>query len=226
MDVTRPETDSNAEKHRQAIAVFLDRPLMKYVGFALLLAWHYTLWFIPDFFFDVQLLDDRVTVSWIVSLLGSSLFLFLIAALLGRKRRLSDCRMALPVATAVAVAGTLALGFLPFQLAAAPAYFAIALVISAAEAVLWILWGERYACIDASFTINRIGTVFGLTLFLCVLIAYLLPSLLAAPFAALLPLVSGLAFGVTRTDGRDTFPVLLPRSATKSGFKNPLLNHH
>ena len=197
MDATRPETDSNAEKHRQAIAVFLDRPLMKYVGFALLLAWHYTLWFIPDFFFDVQLLDDRVTVSWIVSLLGSSLFLFLIAALLGRKRRLSDCRMALPVATAVAVAGTLALGFLPFQLAAAPAYFAIALVISAAEAVLWILWGERYACIDASFTINRIGTVFGLTLFLCVLIAYLLPSLLAAPFAALLPLVSGLALGVS-----------------------------
>lgn len=222
MDVTRPETDSNAEKHRQAIAVFLDRPLMKYVGFALLLVWHYTLWFIPDFFFDVQLLDDRVTVSWIVSLLGSSLFLFLIAALLGRKRRLSDCRMALPVATAVAVAGTLALGFLPFQLAAAPAYFAIALVISAAEAVLWILWGERYACIDASFTINRIGTVFGLTLFFCVLIAYLLPSLLTAPFAALLPLVSGLALGVTRTDGRDTFPALLPRSATKSGFKNML----
>ena len=38
-------------------------PAAKYVGFALLLAWHYALWFVPHAFVQTELLDERVTVS-------------------------------------------------------------------------------------------------------------------------------------------------------------------
>lgn len=194
--------------------------MMKYVGFALLLAWHYTLWFIPDFFLDVHLLDDRVTISWIVNLVATALFLFIIATVLGRKHHLSDCAAALPLATVIAAVSTIAFGFLPFQFVPAAVYYGLAVVIAAAEAVLWTLWGEHYACIKANFTISHIGTVFGLTLFISIVVAAALPSVLTAPFSALLPLASGVILRLSRTDGRRTFPVLLPRSATKSGLKS------
>ena len=65
-------------------------PAAKYVGFALLLAWHYALWFVPHVFVQTELLDERVTVSWLLNLGATVLFLFLIALLLGRKRHLSS----------------------------------------------------------------------------------------------------------------------------------------
>lgn len=222
METTRAASDSPEHLPARRLETPFNRPMMKYAGFALLLAWHYTLWFIPDFFLDVALLDDRITVSWIVNLLATALFLFLLAALLGRKRHLSDYPAALPAAVAVATAGTLVLGFLPFQLVPAAIYFLAAIILGGAEAVLWILWGERYACVKATFTINRIGTVFGLMLALCILVAYALPSVLTAPFAALLVLASGLILRLSQADGQSTFPVLLPKSATNSGLKNML----
>lgn len=221
MDAMRPATDLNDAESPHPIEALLNRPMMKYVGFALLLAWHYTLWFIPDFFVNVRLLDNKVTASWIVSLLASSLFFFLIAAVLGRKHHLSDNPVLRPAAVTVAVAGTLALGWLPGQ-ASPVLLFVAAIVISAAEAVLWVLWSERYARIKANFTISHIGTVFGLTLLLCIPIAFALPSVLTAPFAALLPLASGLILRATRSDDELPFPVLLPKSATDSGLKNML----
>ncbi|MEI3230956.1 MAG: hypothetical protein V8S24_06715 [Gordonibacter pamelaeae] len=60
------------------------------MGFALLLAWHYALWFAPHVFTHTELLDERVTVSWLVNLGATVLFLFLIALALGRKRHLSS----------------------------------------------------------------------------------------------------------------------------------------
>lgn len=74
----------------------------------------------------------------------------------------------------------------------------------------------------ANFTINHIGTVFGITLFLCVFVASLLPPMITAPAAALLPLASGALLAFARKDEKRAFPVLLPRSATSSGFKNML----
>lgn len=40
-----------------------DHPTRRFVGFALLLAWHYNLWFLHDSFVGAQLLDDCVTQS-------------------------------------------------------------------------------------------------------------------------------------------------------------------
>ena len=121
-----------------------------------------------------------------------------------------------------ASSGTVALGFFPFHLAPAGLYLVAIIILSVSEATLWILWGERYACVKANFTINHIGTVFGITLFLCVFVASLLPPMITAPAAALLPLASGALLAFARKDEKRAFPVLLPRSATSSGFKNML----
>lgn len=59
------------------------RPALKYVGFALLLAWHYALWFVPHMFTQTELLDERVTISWLVNLGATVVSLLLIAFMLG-----------------------------------------------------------------------------------------------------------------------------------------------
>ena len=222
MEASRAEFESSAAREGLAPSALFDRPLLKYVGFALLLAWHYVLWFVPNFFFHTQLLDKSVTLSWVASLLLTAVFLFILAGLLGRKRHLSDHPIVLPAAMIAASSGTVALGFFPFHLAPAGLYLVAIIILSVSEATLWILWGERYACVKANFTINHIGTVFGITLFLCVFVASLLPPMITAPAAALLPLASGALLAFARKDEKRAFPVLLPRSATSSGFKNML----
>lgn len=222
MEASRAEFESSDAREGLAPSALFDRPLLKYVGFALLLAWHYVLWFVPNFFFHTQLLDKSVTLSWVASLLLTAVFLFILAGLLGRKRHLSDHPIVLPAAMIAASSGTVALGFFPFHLAPAGLYLVAIIILSVSEVTLWILWGERYACVKANFTINHIGTVFGITLFLCVFVASLLPPMITAPAAALLPLASGALLAFARKDEKRAFPVLLPRSATSSGFKNML----
>ena len=222
MEASRAEFESSDAREGLAPSALFDRPLLKYVGFALLLAWHYVLWFVPNFFFHTQLLDKSVTLSWVASLLLTAVFLFILVGLLGRKRHLSDHPIVLPAAMIAASSGTVALGFFPFHLAPAGLYLVAIIIQSVSEATLWILWGERYACVKANFTINHIGTVFGITLFLCVFVASLLPPMITAPAAALLPLASGALLAFARKDEKRAFPVLLPRSATSSGFKNML----
>lgn len=222
MEASRAEFESSDAREGLAPSALFNRPLLKYVGFALLLAWHYVLWFVPNFFFHTQLLDKSVTLSWVVNLLLTAVFLFILAGLLGRKRQLSDYPVVLPAAMIAASSGTVALGFFPFHLAPAGLYLVAIIILSVSEATLWILWGERYACVKANFTINHIGTVFGITLFLCVFVASLLPPMITAPAAALLPLASGALLAFARKDEKRAFPVLLPRSATSSGFKNML----
>lgn len=222
MEASRAEFESSDAREGLAPSALFDRPLLKYVGFALLLAWHYVLWFVPNFFFHTQLLDKSVTLSWVASLLLTAVFLFILAGLLGRKRHLSDHPIVLPAAMIAASSGTVALGFFPFHLAPADLYLVAIIIQSVSEATLWILWGERYTCVKANFTINHIGTVFGITLFLCVFVASLLPPMITAPAAALLPLASGALLAFARKDEKRAFPVLLPRSATSSGFKNML----
>ena len=198
------------------------RPALKYVGFALLLAWHYALWFVPHMFTQTELLDERVTISWLVNLGATVVSLLLIAFMLGRKRHLSAYRWLYVAAPALTCLATLAICLIPQVFTVPGLAYALSFFLGITESVMWILWGERYACVKANFTINHIGTVFGITLFPCVFVASLLPPMITAPAAALLPLASGALLAFARKDEKRAFPVLLPRSATSSGFKNML----
>ncbi len=203
-------------------STFLRGPFSKYIGFALLLSWHYALWFVPNLFLNVELLDNCITVSWIVNLVATSFFLAVIALALGRKRHLSEVRIALPAGCAILCVGTLVLGFFPFHQAPNWICYAISAVMGAGEAGLWILWGERYACTRINFTISHIGTVFGLALLSMVTLTYLLPSPVNLFLVAVLPLLSGAALALARSDNESSYPVLLPKSVTASGTKNML----
>lgn len=56
-----------------------DYPTRRFVDFALLLAWHYNLWFLHDAFIGVQLLDDCVTESWLFALVAAVIAFIVIA---------------------------------------------------------------------------------------------------------------------------------------------------
>ena len=50
---------------------------------------------------------------------------------------------------------------------------------------MWILWGERYACVKANFTLRHIGTTFGLTLLGTIILSWVLPSYVTTAFVSL-----------------------------------------
>lgn len=62
-----------------------DHPTRRFVGFALLLAWHYNLWFLHDSFVGAQLLDDCVTQSWLIALVSAAVSFIGIAGHLGQE---------------------------------------------------------------------------------------------------------------------------------------------
>lgn len=203
-----------------SLTEIVTRPALKYVGFALLLAWHYALWFVPHMFVQTQLLDERVTFAWLVNLGSTVFFLFLISLLLGRTRHLSQQRWLFYAAPLLTAAGTLALCLMSATPLVA---YVLAFCLGGTEAALWILWGERYACVKANFSIRHIGTVFGITLLAVISIAWLLPPYVTAVFTSLLPLASGGLLLVARRDGERAFPVLLPKNAARGGMKNMIM---
>lgn len=92
-----------------------DHPTRRFVGFALLLAWHYNLWFLHDSFVGAQLLDDCVTQSWLIALVSAAVSFIVIAFALGRKHRLCNIPWMLWITTAAAVISTLALTLFAFS---------------------------------------------------------------------------------------------------------------
>lgn len=169
---------------------------------------------------NVNLLDDRITISWLFNLGAVVLSLLGIALALGRKMHLSSRRWlfyAAPIASAVLTAFMcLVLAQLPTPI---PMYVA-AVLLGPCEAATWILWGERYACTKANFTICHIGAVFGTTVLAAMAITWALPLYVATVFVALMPLASGALLILACKDGAAAYPVLLPQSAANAGAKN------
>ncbi|MCL2529394.1 MAG: helix-turn-helix transcriptional regulator [Coriobacteriia bacterium] len=196
---------------------------LKYLGFAILLAWHYCIWFVPNVFPHVALLDDSVTYSWLVNLAATVFSLFVIARIIGRNRYLSEQRWLFFVAPLVLIAGSLYLLFGMTTQSSWVGVFAAAIVLGMAEALLWILWGERFARVKSHFSIKHIGMVFGLTLLVTTLIAMLLPPVIASVFVSLLPLASGGLLLSYRNEKQNTYPVLLSKNTAKGGVRSLII---
>ncbi|MEG2458185.1 MAG: LuxR C-terminal-related transcriptional regulator [Raoultibacter sp.] len=196
-------------------------PALKYFGFALILGWHYAFWFVPNVFAHTELLAETVTFSWLICLGASVVTLFLLPLLLGRKRQLSRYRWLFWTTPLAACLGSLALALLPLAMEVPAFAFVLSAVLGVAGAVLWILWGEHYACIKANFSMSHIGPVFGLTLLVSLAIAGVLPTYFSAFFVAALPLASGFfLLNESAGDASRALPLLLPKSANKEGLKS------
>ena len=82
---------------------------MKYLGFSLLLSYHYVLWFNSESFYPIPLLDEKITIGWLVNLLGTSLAMIVVALVLKRSNHLSSIKMLDKVVPLVLIAITLVL---------------------------------------------------------------------------------------------------------------------
>ena len=195
-------------------------PALKYVGFALLLAWHYCLWFISDIFIDTELLDAKVTTAWLVNLGATVISLAVIALLLGRKKHLTGkWHLDLIAAIGVTVC-TLALTLSSHLVETPLLVYLISAVLGPFEAILWTLWGEHYARNKGRFSMTHIGTVFGITLLLTMAITLMLPDVFAVAFTSALPIASGYLYWRDARCNEKPFPPLLPESASKGAMKS------
>ncbi len=200
----------------------LDGSRSKYIGLALVLAWHDALWFVPTSFPEVFLLDDRITYAWLVTLFATAMALVVLSLMLSRQRHLPTSGWLVWTAAVVTSAGTACLTygvavFSPLVIYAAGA------VAGVGGAVLWVLWGEHHARRRSKFTMSRIGQTFALVVLVVLAIDLLLPRLLAPGFVCLLPLVSA---GLLRLTGpsyaQRGYPHLLPKKTAMGGFMSIL----
>ncbi|MDR1710292.1 MAG: LuxR C-terminal-related transcriptional regulator [Propionibacteriaceae bacterium] len=203
---------------RNWVEVVANGSRLKYLGLTLLLAWHYCLWFVPDTFPDVFLLDDRITYSWLVALACTGVVGFGCVFALGRKRHLTPSPA---LVWAVSAAGALAsMGFVFAITLEWPwlADYAFSGAVGACSGLLWVMWGERLAAQRAKFTIGRIAPTYGGFLLLALVLAYVIPGWGCPVFVALLPLGSGLLlWAAGRGRAQQGYPHLLPRATAKAG---------
>lgn len=194
--------------------------MRKYLGLSLLLAWHYCLWFVPQVLFHTPLLADVVTYAWLIGLVASALTMFLVPMAVGRQRHLlgiAALRWTVPV---VVCLGTLCLCSCPQVFANIWLSAPVCVLVSAASALMWLMWGEQLTCLRANFTIKHVGPVFGLTILVAMMAATLLPPYVSSVFTALLPLASGVLLIVaTQKHKAQEFPPLLLRQTTRQGLR-------
>lgn len=197
-------------------------PVVKYLGFSLLLTYHYVLWFEPNSFFSTALLSFNVTSMWLVNLIGTSIGVGVIAAILGRKRHLSN-RAALPYATtAILVILTLLVTYSPFFFSSELVGLVISFVAGAVEGVMWVLWGEYLVRAKAKFSVIHIGAVFGCTMLMNLVLGTMLPPVIAPFFPALLVAASGIILVVQNRSVAEKYPQLLPHTAMEKVSRNIL----
>lgn len=136
-------------------------PSLKYVGFSLLMAYHYIMWFSPESFFQTDLLAGSVTIAWLCNLVATALTLIVVACVLGRKRHLSDRPLLSRVIVVLLVVVTALLLYgapLTRQLLVIDIFSFIA---GALEGLMWVLWGESLTRARANFSVVHIDDLRG-----------------------------------------------------------------
>lgn len=116
-------------------------PALKYLGFSLLLAYHYVLWFNPESFYPMPLLDECITISWLSNLFGTVLSMTIITLLLRRTKHLSCITYLYKIIPLVLIAATLVLESVAPSIQNKMLLIISALTAGAAEGSMLILWG-------------------------------------------------------------------------------------
>lgn len=195
-------------------------PRLKYLGLTAVLAWHYCLWFVPNAFPTTFLLDDRITFAWLIALAAAGAVPLLLARRLGRKRHLEATAAVVWPTAGLGAAGTAVLTSVGMTVHTRWLAYAAAFVVGACAGVLWLLWGERFACQNARFTLGRVAPTYGGFLFAAVAVTYLVPGWFAPAFVCLLPLLSGLLLRAhVRALPDSPYPRLLPAKAATQGTR-------
>lgn len=208
-DMRKPVVDKLASIH----------PALKYLGFSLLMAYHYLMWFNPESFFQTDLLTASVTSAWLVNLVGTALAMIITALYLGRTKHLSD-RSWMPesVTVLLVVTSALLLYGSPLILHTSIIYIT-SFIAGALEGLMWILWGEALTRARANFSVVHIGATFGATVLVTMMIDLFIPTNFAPLFVILVVALSGMLLCAHKRASA-TYPVLLPRDTVRPAFSS------
>ena len=86
---------------------------------------------------------------------------------------------------------------------------------------MWILWGESLTRARANFSVVHIGTTFGATVLVVMVVSLFIPADFSPLFVILLAALSGV-FLYAHKKIPTTYPVLLPRDTVKPAFSSVL----
>lgn len=197
-------------------------PRAKYLGLTLVLAWHYCIWFVPSYFPQTFLLEDRITFAWLLALGAAGLTPLALAWFLGRTRNLGASPWLIWPVSLAGAAGTIMMPSVGMMAETAWIAFASAITVGASAGVLWVAWGERLACQKARFTLNRVAPMYGGVLLATIALAAVLPGWFSPVFVTLMPLVSGYLLRAHTGEFAECPPRLLPVKASVQGHQTML----
>ena len=196
-------------------------PALKYLGFSLLMAYHYLMWFCPSSFFKTDLLAASVTVAWLWNLVGTAFFMIVTVVFLGRKRHLSDYPWVMRVVTVLLIVATALLLYGAPITSSTYVIYIFSFVAGGLEGLMWILWGESLTRARANFSVVHIGTTFGATVLVVMIVSLFIPADLSPLFVVLLVAFSGV-FLYAHKKVPATYPVLLPHDTVKPAYSSVL----
>lgn len=196
-------------------------PALKYLGFSFLMAYHYLMWFCPSSFFKTDLLAASVTVAWLWNLVGTAFFMIVTVVFLGRKRHLSDYPWVMRIVTVLLIVATALLLYGAPITSSTYVIYIFSFVAGGLEGLMWILWGESLTHARANFSVVHIGTTFGATVLVLMVVSLFIPADFSPLFVILLAALSGV-FLYAHKKIPTTYPVLLPRDTVKPAFSSVL----
>lgn len=196
-------------------------PALKYLGFSLLMVYHYLMWFCPSSFFKTDLLAASVTVAWLWNLVGTAFFMIVTVVFLGRKRHLSDYPWVMRVVTVLLIVATALLLYGAPITSSTYVIYIFSFVAGGLEGLMWILWGESLTRARANFSVVHIGTTFGATVLVVMIVSLFIPADLSPLFVVLLVAFSGV-FLYAHKKVSATYPVLLPHDTVKPAYSSVL----
>lgn len=200
----------------------LDSP---YLCLALLMAGHYSLWFVPNATGLMGITSMDVTFTWLLTLGFTGLFLIVFP--LGiRKIDTGDHRTVVPVAATAHAAATLCFCFAgPYMNDAfVPFGIAIACVFGACTALIWIFGGASCTRAKVTFAVRDVAPVFASVVAVSMVLSMLLPTVAAALLAAAFPPAAALAHRRTmKTAGGCPTPALLPQKSSAALRKSAII---
>lgn len=190
-----------------------------YLCLALISAWHYSLWFVPNATGLLGITSFDVTFVWLLTLGFAALFLLTLP--LGIKRIDTGEHLGVvPIAAGVLSAATLAFCLVFPFVHGAPFYAmatAIACLFGLCQALIWIFGGASCSRAKATFAVRDVALTFALVTVVAMAASMVLPTPAAAVLAATFPIASAVAYRSTMAkSGGCPEPVLLPQKSSKA----------
>ena len=190
-----------------------------YLCLALISAWHYSLWFVPNATGLLGITSFDVTFVWLLTLGFAGLFM-LVLPLAIRRIDTGEHLSIVPLAAGVLSAATLAF-CLVFPFVHGAPFYAMATAISClfglCQALMWIFGGASCSRAKATFAVRDVALTFAIVTVAAMAASMLLPTPAAAVLAALFPIASAVAYRNTMArSGGCPEPVLLPQKSSKA----------